>query len=64
MSIDVAALRTVPLFSGVSDKDLKRLAGSLQERTYADGEPVVRPLLDLGVGREKLQGAVEVAAVL
>ena len=42
MSIDVAALRSVPLFSGVSDKDLKRLAGSLQERNYADGEPVVQ----------------------
>jgi CRP/FNR family transcriptional regulator, cyclic AMP receptor protein len=41
MSIDVAALRTVPLLAGVSDKDLKKLAGNLRERTYSDGENVV-----------------------
>jgi CRP/FNR family cyclic AMP-dependent transcriptional regulator len=41
MSIDVAALRTVPLLSAVSDKELKKLAGNLRERTYDDGEVVV-----------------------
>jgi CRP-like cAMP-binding protein len=41
MSIDVAALRSVPLLSGVSDKDLKKLVGNLRERTYGDGEVVV-----------------------
>src|SRR3954453_9009965 len=41
MPIDVAALRSVPLLSGVSDKDLKKLAGNLRERTYADGQTVV-----------------------
>jgi CRP-like cAMP-binding protein len=41
MPIDVAALRSVPLLSGVSDRDLKKLAGNLRERTYGDGEVVV-----------------------
>jgi CRP-like cAMP-binding protein len=41
MSIDVAALRTVPLLANVSDKDLKKLAVNLRERTYSDGEHVV-----------------------
>jgi len=41
MSIDAATLRSVPLLSGVSDKELKQLAGSLRERTYSDGEIVV-----------------------
>ena len=41
MPIDVAALKSVPLLSGVSDKDLKKLAGTLRERSYDDGEVVV-----------------------
>jgi CRP-like cAMP-binding protein len=41
MPIDTAALRTVPLLAEVSDKDLKKLAANLRERTYADGEVVV-----------------------
>ena len=41
MSIDVATLRTVPLLSDVSDKDLKRLAANLREREYGDGEIVI-----------------------
>ena len=41
MPIDVAALKSVPLLSGVRDKDLKKLAGNLRERTYDDGEVVV-----------------------
>ena len=41
MPIDVAALKSVPLLAGVKDKDLKKLAGSLRERTYEDGEVVV-----------------------
>ena len=41
MSIDVATLRTVPLLANVSDKDLKKMAGSLRERTYGDGEVVM-----------------------
>lgn len=39
--IDVAALKSVPLLSGVSDRDLKKLAANLRERTYTDGEIVV-----------------------
>ena len=41
MPIDIAALRTVPLLSDVPEKDLKKLAGNLRERTYSDGEVVV-----------------------
>jgi CRP-like cAMP-binding protein len=41
MPIDVAALKSVPLLAGVKDKDLKKLAASLRERTYDDGEIVV-----------------------
>jgi CRP-like cAMP-binding protein len=41
MSIDVPALRAVPLLAKVSDKELKTLAGTLRERTYSDGEVVV-----------------------
>ena len=41
MPIDVAALKSVPLLAGLSDKDLKKLAGNLRERTYDDGEVVV-----------------------
>jgi CRP/FNR family transcriptional regulator, cyclic AMP receptor protein len=41
MPIDVAALKSVSLLSGVSDKDLKKLAGNLRERTYDDGQVVV-----------------------
>jgi CRP-like cAMP-binding protein len=41
MPIDTAALRSVPLLRDVSDKDLKKLAANLRERTYADGEVVV-----------------------
>jgi len=41
MPIDIAALRSIPLLSGVSDRDLKKLAGNLRERTYSDGETVV-----------------------
>ena len=37
---DVAALRQVPLFSGLSDKDLKRLSRMLQERVFAPGDNI------------------------
>jgi CRP-like cAMP-binding protein len=36
----VSTLRTVPLFSGLSDKDLKRLANSLSERTFPAGHKI------------------------
>ena len=38
--IEVATLKRVPLFSGLSDKDLKRLAKTLQERVFAPGDDV------------------------
>jgi CRP-like cAMP-binding protein len=37
---DVAALRQVPLFSGLPDRDLKRLGGMLEEHSFADGEEI------------------------
>jgi CRP-like cAMP-binding protein len=37
---DVAALRQVPLFSGLSDRDLKRLSKMLQERVFAPGDTI------------------------
>ena len=36
----VSTLRTVPLFSGLSDKDVKRLANSLAERTFPAGHEI------------------------
>jgi CRP-like cAMP-binding protein len=36
----VSTLKRVPLFSGVSDKDLKRLANSLSERTFPAGREI------------------------
>lgn len=41
MPIDVPALRSVPLLADCSDKELKKLAPTLRERTYGDGETVV-----------------------
>jgi CRP/FNR family transcriptional regulator, cyclic AMP receptor protein len=37
---DVAVLQRVPLFSGLPDKDLKRLSKMLQERVFAPGDEV------------------------
>jgi cAMP-dependent protein kinase regulator len=42
MSIDAKTLRSVPLLAGVPDKELKKLAASLRERRYGDGEVVVQ----------------------
>src|SRR5262245_50669184 len=36
----VSTLSRVPLFAGLSDKDLKRLANSLSERTFPAGHEV------------------------
>ena len=36
----VSTLKRVPLFSGLSDKDLKRLANSLSERTFPAGHEI------------------------
>jgi CRP-like cAMP-binding protein len=36
----VSTLRTVPLFAGLSDRDLKRLANSLTERTFPAGHEI------------------------
>ena len=38
--IEVAALKQVPLFSRLSDKDLKRLAKMFQDRVFAPGDDV------------------------
>ena len=42
MSASVEALRNVPLFSGLGERDLGRLADRFRERRFAAGEPVVR----------------------
>jgi CRP/FNR family transcriptional regulator, cyclic AMP receptor protein len=41
MSEMADALRRVPLFSELSSRDLRRLAGAMHERTFTDGQPVV-----------------------
>jgi CRP-like cAMP-binding protein len=35
-------LKSVPLFSELSDKELKNLAGSMRERTFAEGDVVTQ----------------------
>jgi CRP/FNR family transcriptional regulator, cyclic AMP receptor protein len=37
----VDVLRSVPLFAGVGDRDLERLADRFQERTFSEGADVV-----------------------
>jgi CRP/FNR family transcriptional regulator len=37
----ISTLRTVPLFAGLSDRDLKRLANSLSDRTFPAGHEIV-----------------------
>jgi CRP/FNR family transcriptional regulator, cyclic AMP receptor protein len=41
MKPKVDALREVPLFADLSTRDLKRLAGSMSEMSYATGDTVV-----------------------
>jgi CRP/FNR family cyclic AMP-dependent transcriptional regulator len=41
MSAMVDSLRTVPLFADLSARDLKRLAGSMNEMSFGPGEVVV-----------------------
>ena len=41
MSAMVDSLREVPLFAEVSDRDLRRLAESMHERTYDAGQDVM-----------------------
>jgi CRP/FNR family transcriptional regulator, cyclic AMP receptor protein len=41
MSAMVDSLRQVPLFRDVSNRDLKRLAGSMSEKTFAPGQAVI-----------------------
>ena len=41
MSAMVDSLREVPLFSDLSARDLKRLADSMQELSFASGKEVV-----------------------
>jgi CRP/FNR family transcriptional regulator, cyclic AMP receptor protein len=41
MNAMVDALRAIPLFADLSTRDLKRLAGSMNERSYGPGEVVV-----------------------
>jgi CRP/FNR family transcriptional regulator, cyclic AMP receptor protein len=35
------SLRRVPLFSDLSNRDLRRLSGTMYERTFSDGQAVV-----------------------
>jgi CRP/FNR family transcriptional regulator, cyclic AMP receptor protein len=37
----VEVLRNVPLFAGIEERDLERLADRFQERTFSEGESVV-----------------------
>jgi CRP-like cAMP-binding protein len=41
MAEPVDALAAVPLFSGLSKRDLKRLAGSMRERRFSAGKDVL-----------------------
>jgi CRP/FNR family cyclic AMP-dependent transcriptional regulator len=41
MSAMSDSLRAVPMFSELPEKDLRRLAESMQERTYSDGQEVM-----------------------
>ena len=41
MSTMADSLREIPLFADVSNRDLKRLAGSMHEKSFAPGEAVV-----------------------
>jgi CRP/FNR family cyclic AMP-dependent transcriptional regulator len=42
MSTNAESLRAIPLFADLSKRDLKRLAGSMHEKSFASGEEVVR----------------------
>jgi CRP-like cAMP-binding protein len=37
MAVEAADLRTVPLFEGLTDDELARLAGQFEERTFLEG---------------------------
>jgi CRP/FNR family transcriptional regulator, cyclic AMP receptor protein len=41
MSAMVDALRAIPLFADLSDRDLKQLAGSMHEKSFSQGDAVV-----------------------
>lgn len=41
MSTTAEDLKKVPLFSQISSRDLRRLADSMHERSYTDGQPVM-----------------------
>jgi CRP/FNR family transcriptional regulator, cyclic AMP receptor protein len=41
MSTNAESLRSVPLFADLSKRDLKRLVGSMHEKSFAPGEAVV-----------------------
>jgi CRP-like cAMP-binding protein len=40
--VDIESLRQVPLFSGLSDPELERVAGVFKERRFAAGETVIK----------------------
>jgi CRP/FNR family cyclic AMP-dependent transcriptional regulator len=40
MSAPVDALRKVPLFAGLDDEDLGRLANQMKERRFSEGDPM------------------------
>ncbi len=41
-SDQLAALRSVPLFSSMSDRDLRAVLGGCREELYSDGQAIVR----------------------
>src|SRR5829696_1833155 len=49
MSTNAESLRSVPLFADLSKRDLKRLVGSMHEKSFASGEEVVTEG-DRGIG--------------
>jgi CRP-like cAMP-binding protein len=42
MAVNVESLKRVPLLSALEERDLKRLAGNLKERTVEAGREIVR----------------------
>ena len=40
MAVTADTLRSVPLFSGLSDRDLSHLAATMRDRTYSEGAAV------------------------
>jgi CRP-like cAMP-binding protein len=62
LSSEVAALRRLKFFEGLTDADLSKLARIGRRRTYAEGETIVEKGSDRGGFFVVLSGAAEVEA--